>query len=71
VLPELGFGSESEFVDYLNGVVRQGSGAISRSLDNGRTAWWDAGRNIIVIYNKILPYRSTAFYRSFDQFVRF
>ena len=61
--------SGQEFADYLSSVIRSGSGAIRRSLDNGRTAWWDEGRRIIVIYNRYVPVKGTAFLRSFTEFL--
>ena len=45
--------AEREFVDYLRNILPGESGAMRRGLLNDRIAWWDAGRNIIVIYNKV------------------
>jgi len=67
---ELGFGSQSEFVDYFSEILRGNSGALRESLANDRTAWFDAGRRTIVIYNWAVDVKSTAFFGDFNEFVR-
>ncbi|WP_146159438.1 polymorphic toxin-type HINT domain-containing protein [Allonocardiopsis opalescens] len=67
---ELGFSNNDEFTEYLAGQMREGSGALRQpNLRNGRSAWYDSERGVIIILNENAPTRSTAYTGTLDEFL--
>ncbi|MCD6040374.1 MAG: hypothetical protein K0R24_1663 [Gammaproteobacteria bacterium] len=54
-----GINSQEEFADYIQNVMDNPSS--TRTLSNGRTAYWDEGSGTVVIHNPIAQDAGTAF----------
>ncbi|GAB3481418.1 hypothetical protein [Nocardiopsis coralliicola] len=76
-MSELGFTSKKDFQEYLERTMdpRNSSTKDSKitkqpSLKNGRIAWYDSEKGVIIIHNPDMPTRSTVYKGSFDEFLR-
>lgn len=68
---ELGFETVEDMGDHLAKVMKPGSGAIKRNdLKNGREAWYDEGKGLIVIRNTLDPARSTVYRGTLDDLLK-
>src|SRR3546814_16953479 len=54
-----GVSTIDDLAGYVDRVMAPGSGAIVRSLNRGRVAYWDEGAQSVIIHNSREPWRST------------